>query len=306
MPIWELSEIEDCEKTIFPKQPHGVKHRFSIFGGVPRYILCDEQWFGHWHDQLDRKCKDCDIHTMSRVDMDAFGQDVSDMVRHVHPLRQDSGATNYEEYTIKFASYYVITKIFDAVHKYAESDMKRFVTAVTNGACHAPLSSLGGHIYEYFAHQKLKKGGQFMCRSLEEDGKGKLTLTLKKTTEEKTFPTKYRSNISMFNPGYWRPESKTYASLDSFYIKDEILSLIPVFQMTISDTHPFNTDSLNYLADNFSLQEDTIHYYFVVPPHRYKDFKKQSMNGTLNNATVRQYVMKVDIDDLVCSKFSQS
>ena len=177
--------------------------------------------------------------------------------------------------------------------------MKKFVAAVMSDVCHASLASLGGQIYEHFAHKKLKKGGSFECRSLEEITVRKRLKyeILEETTEEKTFPTKYESKI--FNPGYWRPDSKRHASFDSLYIKDDSLSLV-VFQMTISYTHPFKTDALQYLADIFPLHELLIHYYFVVPPHRYKDFKKQKMDGILlNDVTVHQYVMKVDVDDLV-------
>lgn len=42
---------------------------------------------------LDRKCSDCDVRTLARVQMDAQGDDVSDMVRHVHLLCDDKSFT---------------------------------------------------------------------------------------------------------------------------------------------------------------------------------------------------------------------
>jgi hypothetical protein len=71
-----------------------------------------------------------------------------------------------------------------------------------------------------------------------------------------------------------------------------------MFQFTVAKEHPIRgVQIFQRLCDLY--QEKNL--YFVVPPHRFKDFKKQKLLGTKGNSTManisglKQYVLELDV-----------
>lgn len=71
-----------------------------------------------------------------------------------------------------------------------------------------------------------------------------------------------------------------------------------MFQFTVAKEHPIRgAQILKKLCDLY--REKNL--YFVVPPHRFKDFKKQKFFGLNGNSTVtdisglKQYVLELEV-----------
>ena len=287
MPIWKFEEIEWCVRNIEEFNVVNYKKRFDYFGGVPRYIFSDESKYAQWIAALDGACCDCTVNTLVRVEMDAIDNNIRDLVRHVNPITSDDGQTNYRSYTFSFASDHVCQKAMESIMRYEDAALRRFPNTYLMNR-NAALGTLAGVVYEVYAHEVLKKGGGFTCRSLEKNVQvGKFELN--PTEACNTFTSKFSGLAS----GYCRPESKVNASIDSLYMLNES-TLHAVFQMTISERHPITKSGLRKLAKHLTIER--IDFYFVVPPDCFEDFNKQTFKGEgILDVEVCQHVLCVDI-----------
>jgi hypothetical protein len=137
------------------------------------------------------------------------------------------------------------------------------------------------------------KGGRTLkCRCLEDDATvTKITLEAL-NSERMTFGKSTIPTAAALTGSYYEPTDE-----DNFPAVDS-LSPQGMFQFTVAAEHPIRgveiLKSLSKLYDDPKL-------YFVVPPHRFKKFKKQSFQAKLGTnevrsiAGLRQYVLKLPV-----------
>ena len=153
-------------------------------------------------------------------------------------------------------------------------------------------NEISRHLFEIYGHQVFSVGGQTLqCRCLETGIVTKITLDAlhspRITFGKDTLPT------AKDLPGkYYEPtDDDSFPAIDS-------LSLQGMFQFTVAAEHPIGgVQMLQRLCELY----DEPKLYFVVPPHQFAAFAKQTLKATTGSADVteirnlKQYVLELPV-----------
>ena len=153
-------------------------------------------------------------------------------------------------------------------------------------------NEISRHLFEIYGHRVFSIGGRTLkCRCLEDDTVTEITLDALNsqiiTFGKDTIPT-----AAALAGNYYEPtDDDNFPAVDS-------LSPQGMFQFTVAAEHPIRgvliLESLSKLYDEPKL-------YFVVPPHRFEKFKKQSFKakeGTMDVKSIvrlKQYVLELPV-----------
>eukprot|EP00026_Physarum_polycephalum_P003209 Phypoly_transcript_03219.p1 GENE.Phypoly_transcript_03219~~Phypoly_transcript_03219.p1 ORF type:complete len:546 (+),score=48.84 Phypoly_transcript_03219:883-2520(+) len=278
MPIWTLSELEECSGITNPQQPLSeVRRLFARWGGIARFVL--EKQDDVNQALLDQAIVASNLQSIKR----SVGElDTPDTNSHkVLHMVVDS---TYKKYKMQLASKYVATKIFEL---FEENNRQEVLKFISSDSVDPRTKSLRGDLFEGYSHNQFIQGGTFKIRNLDTGEESELTLQSRNL----------RKFIACEDLGYLRPgmyavpESTIFETVDSV-----ILAPNYFFQMTVSQEHAISASGLRKLLSCVPSCKDLC---FVVPPAVYPDFKKQAFNPASETfPTVTQHVLQMPLKGL--------
>jgi hypothetical protein len=155
-------------------------------------------------------------------------------------------------------------------------------------------NEISRHLFEIYGHMVFSAGGQTLnCRCLDSESEPGTTFTLDALQGQRITFGKDTIPTAEELPGkYYEPSDDfSFPAIDS-------LTSQGMFQFTVAAEHPIRgVQILQRLCKLY----DEPKLYFVVPPHRFPHFKKQSFKTTtgthdvIKNLTLKQYVLELPI-----------
>lgn len=131
--------------------------RFDKFGGIPRYVLDQDQ---RWDQELDVAISQCDLRL---IEDSACAKDLQQTVSHKllqYDVTSPSGSP-----IVRFASPYVEKEVGEQMLRKEKSALYGFI----NDSRELPsLSSIRGTLFKVVAHHLLCQGGKFSFRRLSD------------------------------------------------------------------------------------------------------------------------------------------
>ena len=274
MPGWSKLELElvrpDMATFLSAAE---MARRFDIVGGVPRYVFTSIPEFNDLKSDLDTALHDSNIEVIKA----ALGNpEKGDAISH-KMIQYSVDESTYRSAKVLFASDYVEEELPKQVSEVKLNQLGRLINdlaAVGHGAV------LNGHIYEHYAHAVFPRGQSFPVRRLVASGSVPAAVNIIVPKLEKRVFTNDKELSDVLSHGcYAQPRSSNYAAVDAISFQG---SDIIFLQYTRSDYHPV---SLNRLYTDLKLSEKIrpsqkkFRLYFVVPPHRFADFKIQVLTS---------------------------
>ena len=285
MPVWGQDEVLLCREHIFSTvQEAEVRQKFSVWGGIPRFVL---QFTDMEHQRLlDKAVKDCSI-----TDLATCMQDISKATKASHRLLHMSVDADYLEGPVVFASAWVRDSLIQAYLQGQQQQVRAFMEASGGEPL---MASFRGKLWEHHAQRRLQGGGRFLCRDLCDVDKEPFFIVLEEYTS---------------SPGVW--DSHDIAELaDGVFgwCKNKVFPAIDVavqpdklFQVTVSGDHRIDVRGLVDAVRAMRAPVEQVRLYFVVTPDVFSRYSKQTLKrnrGYLEAAhlarSVSQYVLKLD------------
>ena len=129
------------------------------------------------------------------------------------------------------------------------------------------LSAVRGIFFEQYAHRQLRSGVRFRVRSLELEGQ--------ESGADQTESFGQLQKLDVFvasdtQDGYYcQPIARNFESIDAAIAPNKLI------QITVGETHPVKQHGIDMLKSKLDTNKE-IRFYFVVPPDRYRTFRRQS------------------------------
>jgi hypothetical protein len=155
-------------------------------------------------------------------------------------------------------------------------------------------NEISRHLFEIYGHMVFSNGRRTLkCRCLEDATVTEITLdalnSQRITFGKNTIPT--RADFDRTASYYEPTDEDNFPAIDS-------LSPQGMFQFTVASEHPIR--GVQILRKLCNLHTDP-ELYFVVPPHRFPNFQKQSFkvkggtNPVNSISKLKQYVLELDV-----------
>ncbi|OAJ42059.1 hypothetical protein BDEG_25563 [Batrachochytrium dendrobatidis JEL423] len=185
----------------------------------------------------------------------------------------------------------VARSVFDIVSNPMEKALAD-VDAVKGQMFDGIPTEISRHLFEIYGHVVFCTGGQTLkCRCLKDGTVTKITLDAL-NGQRITFGINTIPTAAALDGNYYEPtDDDNFVAIDS-------LSQQGMFQFTVAAEHPiYGVDILTKLCNLY----DEPKLYFVVPPHQFEGFKKQSFNpidGTEQVQPIhglKQYVIQLPL-----------
>jgi hypothetical protein len=257
LPTWSLEELNRAA-PYYKIKPELVESRFAKIGGVPRYVLEDD---GDLEMRIKRSIGRLDLDGLPSVALSKRSKE--EEITHLI-VRFEIDPT-YLDFKLNIASDYVMDEIVAKHVGTREPKLRNFI----DGTVVLPtMRGAYARAFEGYAHGVLSRGGKFLARSLEDDGK----------THELILPTMtfmMFSDISeCTNPeAYYRSMKVNHPCFDSIILN------VGYFQMTTTQNHPIRGGQLREVVERFGMDK----FYFVVPDTNFGEFQKQKFEGDMEN-----------------------
>ena len=279
--VWTLDELQTCQSYCYPEVSiDTLKERYRIYGGVARFVFPRS------------------ILSLSNIMEEAFADvDAVKGVRNIGSPTKILATTHtllhimvsreglYQFTHVDIASKYVGEKLWQIYSAQMITNLREMF-GVTKP------NEISRHLFEIYGHRVFSIGGRTLkCRCLEDDTVSEITLDALNSNRisfgEDTIPTS-----AALTGSYYEPTDEAYFSaVDS-------ISPQGMFQFTVADEHPIRgVETLRKICKLFQGPQ----LYFVVPPHRFEKFKKQSFKakeGTNEEepiAGLKQYVLELPV-----------
>ena len=162
---------------------------------------------------------------------------------------------------------------------------------------YSPTTEISRHLFEIYGHLVFSVGGRTLnCRCLETGAVTKLTLDTLGSKQRMTFGKDTLPTAENLSGHYYEPtDDDSFPAIDS-------LSAQGMFEFTVAAEHPIREAQI--LQKLCKLYKEP-KLFFVVPPHRFKDFKKQSfkaetgLNDAIQISELKQYVLELAVTTLI-------
>ena len=285
-PVWTLGELLACQCQCYPDLPIDIlKERYRVYGGVARFVFHID-----YSIPVPKKMESAlaDINAVRGV---KYVGATTDIFPESHTLLQiqvgvDQHGNAYQFIDLDVASKYV-----------GEQLWIRHAAEMVNNL----LQMLGGspneisrHLFEIYGHNVFSKGGQTLkCKCLEDETVSEIKLdalnSSRITFGKDTIPTVEALSRSYFEP----TDEDNFPAVDS-------LSPQGMFQFTVASKHPIRGVKILQMLCKLYGNESKL--YFVVPPDRFENFKKQSFkakNGTNEVKSIpglKQFVLELPVE----------
>ncbi|EGF84177.1 hypothetical protein BATDEDRAFT_84908 [Batrachochytrium dendrobatidis JAM81] len=274
-PVWTFKELQACWLHCYPDlRSKTFKKRYRIYGGVARSV------FDTSSDPIKKALAD--------VNAVKGTQSIGELTKAfttshtlLHVIVSDDG--KYEFLHLDIASKYVGEKLW-------QRHSSQMITNIQ--VMLGTPDEISRYFFEIYGHRVFSTGRKTLkCRCLEDGKATKITLDAlngqRTTFGRDTIPT-----AAALNGNYYEPtDDDNFPAIDS-------LSQQGMFQFTVAAEHPIRgVDILTQLCNLY----DEPKLYFVVPPHRFKGFKKQTFKAKKGTEQVqpipglKQYVIKLPL-----------
>jgi hypothetical protein len=279
MPVWSLKELLDCHKCTSLYEnitTDDITSAFSLFGGIPRYVMSSGEDRGALVVRLKNELQQCQAKSL----IDCVGN--LDTTKDSHMLLHYELTDAYRTVTTTFASPWVFEQLADKWEREDKLVAEHFVSQ-TSGV--AQLGGARGYALERVAHRKLASGGIFKVRRLHEDG----VETAEQTVNFRPLDTiefDKLEDIQADVKAYLKPKSKTLTVVDAVSIRktDEETG----FQMTVSLSHRAKHQRVKEILEKLSIKKPRIfRLYFVVPEDKFVEFQFQKYLKARGQGTMK-------------------
>jgi hypothetical protein len=283
-PVWTLAELQTCQRLCYPDLPiETLQERHRICGGVARFVFHKD-----YSIPVPKKMKSAlnDVHAVCGV---KYVGETTDIFPSSHSLLQimvgdDEFGNAYQFTDLDVASEYVGEQLWIR----HSAQMMANLQEMFGGS----PSEISRHLFEIYGHVVFSVGGRTLkCRCLDSGIVTDITLDALRgqriTFGKDTMPTAKDLSGSYYEP----TNDDSFPAIDS-------LSSQGMFQFTVAAEHPIRgVQMLQRLCKLY----DEPKLYFVVPPHRFAAFKKQSFKAKTGTDSVteirelKQYVLELPV-----------
>ena len=283
--MWEEAELLLCHEHVFGNSSRAeVLQRYSVWGGIPRYIL----QFTDIEDQqlLTDAVKECSI-----TDLASCMRDISKASKASHRLLHMSVNTNYTKGPVVFASSWVRDSL---IQEYPQSEQQQVRAFMEASGGEPMVADFRGKLWEHHARRTLQGGGTFLCRDLGDIDKEPFTIELEQYAASRGVWDS-TDIAALENGAYGWCRNRTFPAIDVAVQPDKL------FQVTVSGDHGIDVRGLVAAVRAMRAPIDQVRLYFVVTPDVFRRYTKQTLKrirGDLEAAllarSVSQYVLKLD------------
>ena len=276
-PVWTLDELQTCRWHCYPDVSiETLQERHRIYGGVARFVF---------HEDLFNTMEE----TLADFDAVKGVRNIGKPTRifatsHTLLHMVVSNDSQYKFSHVDIASKYVGEQLW--IHHSAQ-----MITNLQEMFGGSP-SEISRHLFEIYGHRVFSTGGRILkCRCLESDTVSHITLDAFNGSRV-PFGKDSMPTAKTFTRNYYElTDDDTFPAIDS-------LSPQGMFQFTVAAEHPIRgVQILRRLCGLY----DEPKLYFVVPPHRFAAFKKQSFKAKTGTDVVteilelKQYVLELPV-----------
>ncbi len=280
-PVWTLAELQTCQRHCYPLLPiEMLQERHRIYGGVARIVLY----------------KDYSIAVPKIMEKALADVDAVNGVRNIGTLTKMFPTTHTLLHAIVSTDGLYQFRYVDIASKYVGEQLwirhsAKMLTNLQDMFGGSP-NEISRHLFEIYGHVVFSVGGQTLkCKCLESGTVTKMTLDAlhgqRFTFGKDTIPSDKELLGKYFEP----TDDDSFPAIDS-------LSPQGMFQFTVAAAHPVRgVQILQRLCELYKEPK----LYFVVPPHRFATFKKQSFKGKKGTddmneiLKLEQYVLELPV-----------
>jgi len=283
-PVWTLAELQTCQRRCYPALPmETLKERHRICGGVARFVFHKD-----YSIPVPREMQSA-LNDVDAVRGVKYVGQITKIFPASHTLLQilvgdDEFGNPYQFTGLDVASKYVGEQLWIRHSAQMITNLKEMFGGSPN--------EISRHLFEIYGHMVFSAGGRILkCRCLETGNVTNITLDAlhshRMTFGKDTIPTAEDLSGKYYEP----TDDDTFPAIDS-------LSPQGMFQFTVAAEHPIRgVQILQRLCKLYNEPK----LYFVVPPHRFAAFKKQSFKAKTGTADVteirelKQYVLELPV-----------
>jgi hypothetical protein len=284
MDVWSFQELQQCRDLMYPEMElSGVKGRWDIWGGVPRYVLDKvlEEDQQEIHQAIDRSSIDI---VRQALGGSSSHHEISDLLLH---LRVEA---DFMSIRMDWASDWVAERFAQRAWQQEKDRLIEFLS-VSHGL--PELGTLRGRLWEGVCHDRLAAGGVYRVKRLGEglEGVSIEQVVLEPCTSRLVFDD-LREVEGARDQVYCKPRAANFAAIDSMRQPGSL------FQITVAKKHGVNGDGLERATACMRAPRQDIHLYFVVTPPLFESFKQQPLLGSRRAADIKQYALEVTWADV--------
>jgi hypothetical protein len=274
-PVWTLDELQACQRHCYPNLSiKTLQERHRIYGGVARFVFQEDL-----PNIMEQALADVDaVKGVRNIGNPTSIYTTSHTLLHV--VVSSDGQYRYSH--VDIASKYVGEQLW--IRHSAQ-----MITKLQEMFGGSP-TEISRHLFEIYGHRIFSAGGQTLkCRCLESDAVTAITLN---ALNSRRITFGKDSIPEALSDNYYEPtDDDSFPAIDS-------LSRQGMFQFTVAAEHPIRgVLILQRLCQLYAEPK----LYFVVPPHRFEAFKKQSFKAKTGTGSVieipnlKQYVLELPV-----------
>jgi len=283
MPVWSKEELQKFRDATMPFEVAELHSRFSIFGGIPRYIFKEEEEFSHAKSELDVAIIEGSSSSLNVLRPALCNMETGNKISH-KLIHYKVDEKTYQSAVVRYASPYVEHELPLKAPVNRLKDLGRVLCDVADANI-----VMEGQIFEEYLHRMIPLGVTMVARSLQSPTSNPVEITFARRNVD-FFDDTAGMTRALQAKSYIRPNKTNYSALDAVsWLKDHVVFL----QYTRSTKHEISMDQLTFYDDLVAVKKidksQKIHFYFVVPSEEYEVFKLQKiyvpsrMTETTNN-----------------------
>jgi len=250
-----------------------VKEKFDLFGGKPRYVFDTTT---KWSTELKRAISTANIHELkASTGNPEAAPSASHKLLSYYPVL----STDYREFKVNWASDTIGKMV---VNTLVDSQKRQTIEFLKDSAYDPTYAAIRGTFFESYAHRVLQTKGHWHVRALAPQNCDLSELAIDTDLRLVTFDS--LGGLPLEQGVYYKPKDPNFGVLDAFM---KIGDSYALFQMTVSDkrheiSHAALTNLLRVLgfSDEKLPNPGDVKLYFVVPPEKFTEFKKQNYIST--------------------------
>ena len=283
-PVWTSEELESCRSQCYPDLRNSIlQERHRVCGGVARFVFHKD-----YSIPVPKKMKSA-LNDTNAVRGVKYVGETTDIFPESHSLLQilvgdDEFGNAYQFIGLDVASKYVGEQLWILHSAQMITNLQEMFGGSPN--------EISRHLFEIYGHTVFSIGGRTLkCRCLEDATVTEITLDALNSQRVSFGKNSIPTAAELIGSYYEPTDEDNFPAVDS-------LSPQGMFQFTVAAEHPIRgvliLGSLSKLYDEPKL-------YFVVPPHRFEKFKKQSFKAKQGKTEVgpiaglKQYVLELPV-----------
>ncbi|KAJ3111332.1 hypothetical protein HDU96_005789 [Phlyctochytrium bullatum] len=264
-------EVKRCQGLCYPNlSMQTLEEKYQIFGGVARFVF-DTNTETSIMETMEKTLADADAVKAVRC----IGLTTS-AFENSHTLLHLIVSNKYQFLNVDIASKYVGEQLWI---RHAAQMMTNLQDMI---GCSPP--EIARHLFEIYGHLVFSAGGRTLkCRCLESGTVTQMKLD-SLNSQRVTFGKDSIPTAEDLQGKYYEPtDDPNFPAIDS-------LSSQGMFQFTVKQDHAIAGAKILKKLCKLYVEPKL---YFVVPPHRFKAFKKQSFKSSKGIPHLKQYVLEL-------------